>query len=170
MRVHAIALSSAATLLVVCGLVVLTQGPHSERVELESSWFTQSLAMLNPGIFQAQIRLSAFTSISTSDLPNGLREGENKDPDDPWGYNTPRCRGLPTCSSSTSSPAIKAHQHSLQQQKVKGSKAKNLSMPQQYARIMQNQGYFAPWSRVNSWEDRVAINNVRKANSPQLRP
>jgi len=42
-----------------------------------------------------------------------------------------------------------------------------LSMPQQYARIMQNIGYFAPWSRQNSWADRIAINNVRKANTPQ---
>jgi hypothetical protein len=36
----------------------------------------------------------------------------------------------------------------------------------QYARIMQNLGYFAPWSRQNSWADRVAINNIRKANTP----
>ena len=28
---------------------------------------------------------------------------------DPWGYSHPRCRGLPTCSSSTSSPAVKTH-------------------------------------------------------------
>jgi len=35
------------------------------------------------------------------------------------------------------------------------------------SQIMQNMGYFAPWSRVNSWEDRVAINNIRKANTPQ---
>mmetsp|Transcript_25650 Transcript_25650/g.51359 ORF Transcript_25650/g.51359 Transcript_25650/m.51359 type:complete len:184 (+) Transcript_25650:29-580(+) len=44
---------------------------------------------------------------------------------------------------------------------------KKLSMPQQYARIMQNLGYFAPWSRQNSWEQRLAINNIRKANTPQ---
>ena len=42
-----------------------------------------------------------------------------------------------------------------------------LSLPQQYARIMQNIGYFAPWSRQNSWADRIAINNIRKANTPQ---
>mmetsp|Transcript_39515 Transcript_39515/g.90094 ORF Transcript_39515/g.90094 Transcript_39515/m.90094 type:complete len:188 (+) Transcript_39515:22-585(+) len=42
----------------------------------------------------------------------------------------------------------------------------DLSMPQQYARIMQNLGYFAPWSRQNSWADRVAVNNIRKANTP----
>ncbi|KAJ1491278.1 hypothetical protein T484DRAFT_1743061 [Baffinella frigidus] len=36
----------------------------------------------------------------------------------------------------------------------------------QYARIMQNLGYFAPWSRQNSWADRVAVNNIRKANTP----
>jgi hypothetical protein len=35
------------------------------------------------------------------------------------------------------------------------------------AQIEQNQGYFAPWSRVNSWTDRVAINNVRKNNTPE---
>jgi hypothetical protein len=28
---------------------------------------------------------------------------------DPWGYSHPRCRGLPTCSDSTSSPAVKRH-------------------------------------------------------------
>jgi len=33
---------------------------------------------------------------------------------------------------------------------------------------MQNIGYFAPWSRQNSWADRIAINNVRKANTPQV--
>ena len=33
--------------------------------------------------------------------------------------------------------------------------------------IMQNIGYFAPWSRQNSWADRIAINNIRKANTPQ---
>eukprot|EP00293_Proteomonas_sulcata_P003599 CAMPEP_0184327096 /NCGR_PEP_ID=MMETSP1049-20130417/142914_1 /TAXON_ID=77928 /ORGANISM="Proteomonas sulcata, Strain CCMP704" /LENGTH=165 /DNA_ID=CAMNT_0026649333 /DNA_START=749 /DNA_END=1246 /DNA_ORIENTATION=- len=49
----------------------------------------------------------------------------------------------------------------------KKEKADNLSMPQQYARIMQNMGYFAPWSRQNSWADRLAINNIRKANTPQ---
>ena len=32
---------------------------------------------------------------------------------------------------------------------------------------MQNIGYFAPWSRQNSWADRIAINNIRKANTPQ---
>jgi len=42
-----------------------------------------------------------------------------------------------------------------------------LSLPQQYARIMQNIGYFAPWSRQNSWADRIAINNIRKSNTPQ---
>ncbi len=34
--------------------------------------------------------------------------------------------------------------------------------------IMQNMGYFAPWSRQNSWVDRVAISNIRKANTPQV--
>jgi hypothetical protein len=34
--------------------------------------------------------------------------------------------------------------------------------------IMQNMGYFAPWSRQNSWVDRVAIDNIRKANTPQV--
>ena len=34
--------------------------------------------------------------------------------------------------------------------------------------IMQNMGYFAPWSRQNSWVDRVAIANIRKANSPEV--
>jgi hypothetical protein len=33
---------------------------------------------------------------------------------------------------------------------------------------MQNMGYFAPWSRQNSWVDRVAIDNIRKANTPQV--
>lgn len=42
-----------------------------------------------------------------------------------------------------------------------------LSMTEQYARIMQNKGYFAPWSRENGWVDRVAIDNIRKANTPQ---
>jgi hypothetical protein len=35
---------------------------------------------------------------------------------------------------------------------------------------MQNIGYFAPWSRQNSWADRIAINNIRKANTPQVLP
>merc|ERR1711906_32130 len=47
------------------------------------------------------------------------------------------------------------------------SASSKLSLPQQYARIMQNIGYFAPWSRQNSWADRIAINNIRKANTPQ---
>ena len=34
---------------------------------------------------------------------------------------------------------------------------------------MQNIGYFAPWSRQNSWADRIAINNIRKSNTPQVR-
>jgi hypothetical protein len=34
--------------------------------------------------------------------------------------------------------------------------------------IMQNKGYFAPWSRENGWVDRVAIDNIRKANTPQV--
>ena len=51
---------------------------------------------------------------------------------------------------------------------VKASK-KGMSMPQQYARIMQNQGYFAPWSRQNTWTNRIAINNIRKANTPEVR-
>mmetsp|Transcript_27096 Transcript_27096/g.68282 ORF Transcript_27096/g.68282 Transcript_27096/m.68282 type:complete len:206 (+) Transcript_27096:30-647(+) len=49
---------------------------------------------------------------------------------------------------------------------VRGEK-KGLSMTEQYARIMQNEGYFAPWSRQNGWVDRVAIDNIRKANTPQ---
>ena len=35
---------------------------------------------------------------------------------------------------------------------------------------MQNIGYFAPWSRQNSWADRIAINTIRKANTPQVLP
>ncbi len=35
--------------------------------------------------------------------------------------------------------------------------------------IMQNMGYFAPWSRQNSWVDRVAISNIRKANTPEVK-
>lgn len=38
------------------------------------------------------------------------------------------------------------------------------------SQIMQNIGYFAPWSRQNSWADRIAINNIRKANTPQVLP
>ena len=33
---------------------------------------------------------------------------------------------------------------------------------------MQNLGYFAPWTRQNSWVDRVVISNIRKANFPQV--
>jgi len=127
-------------------------------------------------------------------LDVGGASGENKDPDDPWDTLHPPCRGLPTCSSSTSSPAVtpsshtlralcprdarclyaytdalrqvKEHQRSLQQKVRADKQHKGLSLPQQYARIMQNQGYFAPWSRVNSWADRVAINNIRKSNTP----
>lgn len=46
-------------------------------------------------------------------LNPGELAGELKDPDDPWGYSHPRCRGLPTCSDSTSSPAVKEHQQRL---------------------------------------------------------
>lgn len=46
-------------------------------------------------------------------LNPGELSGELKDPDDPWGYSHPRCRGLPTCSDSTSSPAVKRHQAGL---------------------------------------------------------
>ena len=45
---------------------------------------------------------------------------------------------------------------------------RGLSMTEQYAKIMQNKGYFAPWSRENGWVDRVAIDNIRKANTPQV--
>ena len=47
-------------------------------------------------------------------LNPGELSGELKDPDDPWGYSHPRCRGLPTCSSSTSSPAVTRHQREMQ--------------------------------------------------------
>ena len=50
---------------------------------------------------------------------------------------------------------------------VKAEK-KGLTMQQQYARIMQNQGYFSPWSRQNTWNNRIAINNIRKANTPEV--
>jgi hypothetical protein len=50
---------------------------------------------------------------------------------------------------------------------VKATK-KGLTIQQQYARIMQNQGYFAPWSRQNTWNNRIAINNIRKANTPEV--
>ncbi len=30
-------------------------------------------------------------------------------------------------------------------------------------------GYFAPWSRQNTWVNRVAINNIRKSNTPEVR-
>jgi hypothetical protein len=46
-------------------------------------------------------------------LNPGELSGELKDPDDPWGYSHPRCRGLPTCSDSVSSPAVKRHQGGL---------------------------------------------------------
>ena len=46
-------------------------------------------------------------------LNPGELSGELKDPDDPWGYSHPRCRGLPTCSDSVSSPAVKRHQAGL---------------------------------------------------------
>ena len=59
-----------------------------------------------------------------------------------------------------------------QQMATAGSDAKDtkkgLSMQQQYVRIMQNQGYFAPWSRTNNWNDRLAINNIRKHNTPEV--
>ncbi|EKX55275.1 hypothetical protein GUITHDRAFT_160420 [Guillardia theta CCMP2712] len=62
---------------------------------------------------------------------------------------------------------VRMEKMSTAQPAQKHSHAKKLSMPQQYARIMQNMGYFAPWSRQNSWEDRIAIANIRKNNSPQ---
>uniref|UniRef100_A0A7S0EHW1 Uncharacterized protein n=1 Tax=Hanusia phi TaxID=3032 RepID=A0A7S0EHW1_9CRYP len=66
----------------------------------------------------------------------------------------------------SSQPAASQPMTQMMRESPKKHESK-LSLPQQYARIMQNMGYFAPWSRVNSWEDRVAINNIRKANTPQ---
>ena len=34
--------------------------------------------------------------------------------------------------------------------------------------ITSPQGYFAPWSRQNTWNNRIAINNIRKDNTPQV--
>ena len=52
-------------------------------------------------------------------LNPGELSGDLKDPDDPWGYSHPRCRGLPTCSDSTSSPAVKDRQNRLKQQALR---------------------------------------------------
>ena len=54
-------------------------------------------------------------------LNPGELSGDLKDPDDPWGYSHPRCRGLPTCSDSTSSPAVKRHQAGVSKGTVDGS-------------------------------------------------
>jgi len=149
----------------IAGVVLSSSTSRSELMLQPHTRAGEQLVMLNPG----------------------LRSGELKLPDDPWGYQTPRCRGLPTCSSSTSSPAVQRRQGALRmahgqhrqdrmqeqprrmqsmKQVVRGEK-KGLSMTEQYAKIMQNEGYFAPWSRQNGWVDRVAIDNIRKANTPQ---
>jgi len=77
--------------------------PHHKLLPIQVAGSHQGLVMLNPG------ELS----------------GELKDPDDPWGYSHPRCRGLPTCSSSTSSPAVTRHQQEMQRflDAVKGTAA-----------------------------------------------
>ena len=59
-------------------------------------------------------------------------------------------------------------QQTQQMAAVKDTKKKGLSIQQQYARIIQNEGYFAPWSRANTWSNRIAINNIRKANTPEV--
>ena len=66
--------------------------PHRRLIPRVAKTQKSGLALLNPGELA----------------------GELKDPDDPWGYSHPRCRGLPTCSSSTSSPAVTRHQQEMQ--------------------------------------------------------
>ena len=43
---------------------------------------------------------------------------------DPWGDSHPRCRGLPTCSDSTSSPAITKRTSLRQHNKAKAIRVK----------------------------------------------
>eukprot|EP00286_Rhodomonas_abbreviata_P025699 CAMPEP_0181307592 /NCGR_PEP_ID=MMETSP1101-20121128/10972_1 /TAXON_ID=46948 /ORGANISM="Rhodomonas abbreviata, Strain Caron Lab Isolate" /LENGTH=306 /DNA_ID=CAMNT_0023413839 /DNA_START=10 /DNA_END=930 /DNA_ORIENTATION=+ len=110
-------------------------------------------------------------------LNPGELAGELKDPDDPWGYSHPRCRGLPTCSDSTSSPAVAEHQQHMRKQiktqsmktvdKGMAALGKNLSPAQQYAYITSHQGFFSPWSDSRSWLSTLSRANLEKSLTPQ---
>jgi len=58
-RRYGLALSVVATLVVCAGLVVLTQGPRSERVELQSNWFTANMGKAaRKQLLPAQMRVT----------------------------------------------------------------------------------------------------------------
>jgi len=78
------------------------------------SWWTQQVSNTAASVFWPHHRLLPRKASGLVLLNPGELSGELKDPDDPWGYSHPRCRGLPTCSSSTSSPAVTRHQQEMQ--------------------------------------------------------
>jgi len=83
----------------------------------QATWWTRQLSNTAAQVFWPHHKLipqHARESQGLVLLNPGELSGELKDPDDPWGYSHPRCRGLPTCSSSTSSPAVTRHQQEMQ--------------------------------------------------------
>jgi hypothetical protein len=64
----------AAAFATCIGMAFFAQSPKRNSVELEQSWFGRNMSPAAARAFQLQL------------LNPGMREGEAKDPDDPWGY------------------------------------------------------------------------------------
>jgi putative component of membrane protein insertase Oxa1/YidC/SpoIIIJ protein YidD len=94
-------------------LLVRRVAPENDAGQLSSSasWWTKNVGKIAMSVFLPHSKLIPAQKLRI--LNPGELSGDLKDPDDPWGYATPRCRGLPTCSDSTSSPAIKRHQQGM---------------------------------------------------------
>uniref|UniRef100_A0A7S4J7I8 SHOCT domain-containing protein n=1 Tax=Guillardia theta TaxID=55529 RepID=A0A7S4J7I8_GUITH len=117
--------AGAAVLLFAAAIVAVEK--RREKAELLSihpmeydipsgSWWANQLSsaairVLNPAgnLLPSKDKASKLKLLNPGEL-----SGDLKDPDDPWGYSTPRCRGLPTCSDSTSHvPAVGKRQQAL---------------------------------------------------------
>ena len=81
---------------------------------------------------------------------------------DPWGYSHPRCRGLPTCSDSTSSPAVKRHQAGI----LKDARARH-----PHAGQRSPDGHYAnPFGRTNPPGVGHPVGAARKSMHPAHAP
>jgi hypothetical protein len=65
---------TAAAFAACLGLALLAQSPHRSSVALEQSWYGRNMSPEAARALQLQL------------LNPGMREGELKDPDDPFGY------------------------------------------------------------------------------------
>mmetsp|Transcript_104788 Transcript_104788/g.168696 ORF Transcript_104788/g.168696 Transcript_104788/m.168696 type:complete len:351 (-) Transcript_104788:138-1190(-) len=123
MQQSKVAGAAAFSLLLLGVLACLATQQRTARVSLSSpdeatttNWWTRQLSNTAAQVFWPHHKLipkHARESQGLVLLNPGELSGELKDPDDPWGYSHPRCRGLPTCSSSTSSPAVTRHQQEM---------------------------------------------------------